>query len=139
MLRTGILLLLPFMMAASDGLYAKRGEPWIEIYGRDRQEADPDNVPVFINRVDERTFNGKFEVRKLAVGKHEIIFQTTRLHKAKRKAFTQTLTIDAKPCMRYYVSAYHVSRTSPRYEVRIYREETIKPCAKKHNLQEQAN
>ncbi|MEE8119193.1 MAG: hypothetical protein V3T39_06480, partial [Gammaproteobacteria bacterium] len=62
--------------------------------------------------------------------KHEIIFQTTRLHKAKRKAFTQTLTIDDKPCMRYYVSAYHVSRTSPRYEVRIYREETIKPCAK---------
>ena len=131
MYRIALLLLLPGLAMADDELWAKRGEAWIEIYGRDRQEADLNNVPVFINRVDERTFNGQFEVRNLAVGTHEIIFQTTRLHKAKRKAFTQTLTIDAKACTRYYVSAYHDSRTSPRYEVKIDREETIKPCAKK--------
>lgn len=129
-----ILMLFP-VMALADGLWAERGEPWVEIHGRDRQGVDPNVVAVLINRIDERSFIGEFEVGSLAVGEHEVVFQTTRSHKSKTYEYTQAMTIDAKPCTRYYVSAYHLGRNNPRFEVKVDREEVIKGCAAKHNVE----
>jgi hypothetical protein len=92
--------------------------------------ADPDVLPVLINRIDDNTVYEKKGT--VAPGPHQV---TVDLHGRKGFPATQvTFPLDAKPCTRYYIAAKLKSRTLQEWEPIVRMEEALPDCAKKFNI-----
>lgn len=92
--------------------------------------ADPDVLPVLINRVDDKTvYDPKGTV---APGKHQV---TVDLHPRKGFPATQvTFELDTKACTRYYLAAKLKTRTTQQWDPIVRFEEALPDCAKKFNI-----
>jgi hypothetical protein len=92
--------------------------------------ADPNVLPVLINRVDDVTvYDPKGAVPP---GVHQV---TVDLHGRKGFPATQaTFPLDAKACTRYYIAARLKSRTLQEWEPFVRMEEALPDCAKKFSL-----
>lgn len=92
--------------------------------------ADPDVLPVLINRIDDNTV---YEPKGTVLpGKHQV---TVDLHGRKGFPATQmTFELDAKVCTRYYIAAKLKTRTTQEWDPIVRMEEALPDCAKKFNL-----
>ncbi|MFZ3324077.1 MAG: hypothetical protein WA190_17015 [Usitatibacter sp.] len=92
--------------------------------------ADPDVLPVLINRVDDNTvYDPKGTV---APGMHHV---TVDLHGRKGFPATQvTFPLETKACTRYYLAAKLKTRTTQEWEPIVRFEEALPDCAKKFNI-----
>ncbi|HEY2628014.1 MAG TPA: hypothetical protein VGI57_02760 [Usitatibacter sp.] len=92
--------------------------------------ADPDVLPVLINRVDDVT---QYDPRgAVPPGKHQV---TVDLHARKGFPATQvTFELDTKACTRYYIAAKLKSRTLQEWEPFVRTEEPLVDCAAKFKL-----
>jgi hypothetical protein len=92
--------------------------------------ADPDVLPVLINRVDDVTV---YEPKGTVLpGKHLV---TVDLHARKGFPATQiTFELDTKVCTRYYIAAKLKSRTLQEWEPFVRSEEPLTDCAAKFKI-----
>ena len=117
--------------AATVALAGLYDQPYSQISSlRHAPSADPDVLPVLINRVDDVTLYDPHGT--VTPGKHKV---TVDLHARKGFPATQvTFEFDAKPCMRYYLAAKLKSRTLQEWEPIVRTEEPLADCAAKFNL-----
>jgi hypothetical protein len=92
--------------------------------------ADPNVIPVIVNRVDGENVTNKGAV---APGMHQVTVDV-----APRKGFhtaTQnTFQLDTKPCVRYYVAARLKSRTLQEWTPFVRSQERLKDCEAKFHV-----
>jgi hypothetical protein len=92
--------------------------------------ADPNVLPVLINRVDDVTVYDKWGA--VPPGKHLV---TVDLHSRKGFPATQvTFELETRACTRYYIAAKLASQTLQTWEPFVRMEEALPDCAKKFNL-----
>jgi hypothetical protein len=92
--------------------------------------ADPDVLPVLINRIDDLTVYDKHGTTP--PGKHQV---TVDLHGRKGFPATQmTFELDTKACTRYYIAAKLKTRTTQEWEPIVRMEEPLTDCAAKFKL-----
>ena len=96
------------------------------------KSADPNLIPVIVNRVDGETIMTRTEAVILP-GKHEVTVDVPPrqgFHQATQNVFA----LDTKPCVRYYVAAKLDNRLSQRWVPVIRSEEPIGECRKKFDI-----
>jgi hypothetical protein len=112
--------------------------PYDQVYGlitTDKsRSADPDVIPVIVNRVDDVTvMTGQPAV--VAPGLRKVTIDVPP-----RKGFSQatqtTFDLDVKPCTRYNVAAKLDSRTTQTWQPMVRSTEPIGECRKKFNIAE---
>jgi hypothetical protein len=92
--------------------------------------ADPNVLPVLINRVDDVTIYEKKGT--VLPGKHQV---TVDLHARNGFPATQvTFELETKACTRYYIAAKVKSRTLQEWEPFVREVEPLADCAKKFKL-----
>ena len=110
--------------------------PYDQVYGLitiDRaRSADPNLIPVIVNRVDDETvMSGQPAV--VAPGMHRVTVDVPP-----RKGFTQatqaTFDLEVKACTRYHVAAKLDSRTLQTWTPVVRSTEPIGECAKKFQV-----
>jgi len=92
--------------------------------------ADPNVLPVLINRIDDKTVYEKKGT--VAPGMHQV---TVDLHPRRGFPATQvTFPLETKACTRYYIAAKLKSPTLQQWEPFVRMEEALPDCAKKFNI-----
>lgn len=125
-------LLLACCLAASGALAG----PYDQVYGLitvDRsRSADPNLIPVIVNRVDDVTvMSGRPAV--VAPGPHKVTLDVPP-RKGFRQATQQTFDLEVKACTRYHVAAKLESPTLQAWTPVVRSTEPIGECASKFKL-----
>jgi hypothetical protein len=112
--------------------------PYDQVYGlvtTDRsRSADPDVIPVIVNRVDDVTvMSGHPAV--VAPGLRKITIDVPPRN-GFHQATQTTFDLEVKPCVRYNVAAKLDSRTTQKWQPLVRSTEPIGECRKKFNVAE---
>jgi hypothetical protein len=121
-------LLIP-LFAVTAALASPFDQPYSQIQTDRRPSADPNVVPVTVNRVDDVTLHNKGAI---APGMHKVTVDV-----AGRKGFppTQvTFELETKPCTLYYVNARLKSRTLQEWEPFVRSTERLRDCEAKFHV-----
>ena len=94
--------------------------------------ADPDVIPVIVNRVDGETIMSRTEA-VVAPGMRKVTIDVPP-RKGFKQATQATFDLDAKPCTRYYVAAKLENPTLQSWTPVVRSSEPIGECAKKFKL-----
>lgn len=123
--------LLP-VLAVTAVLAGPYDQPYSQILTDYRhQSADPNVIPVIINRVDDVTMYDKQGT--VAPGMHKVTIDVPP-RKGFHTATQNDMQLDTKACTRYYIAARLKSRTLQEWEPFVRYEEPLTDCAKKFNL-----
>ena len=124
-LLVGALATLPVMAGPYD-------QPYSIIQTDKRRSADPDVLPVLVNRVDDENARSRPNEAVVAPGPHKV---TIDLHGRKGFTATQhTFDLTTEPCTRYYVSAKLANQVTQDWEPIVRSTERIGECEKKFAL-----
>lgn len=112
--------------------------PYDQVYGlitTDKsRSADPDVIPVIVNRVDDATvMTGQPAV--VAPGLRKVTIDVPP-RKGFHQATQATFDLEVKPCTRYNVAAKLDSRTTQTWKPMVRSTEDIGECRKKFNVAE---
>ncbi|MCO7227467.1 hypothetical protein [Pleionea sp. CnH1-48] len=109
--------------------------PYSIIDGSRSVASDSKNYDVYVTAVDGKTSLNVTKVKKVEPG-----FRVLELTSAKENPngylFSLPFSFEAKPCIRYVVTAQHrsnIQADARRWQVRVLREEPIAVCQKETN------
>lgn len=123
--------LTPILLATA-ALAGPYDQPYSQIQTEYRTpHADPNVIPVIVNRVDGTTLYDKLGT--IEPGRHEVVLDVPR-RKGFHTATQNTITLDAKPCVRYYVAARLKSRTLQEWTPFVRYEEPLRDCEAKFHV-----
>ena len=123
--------LLP-VLAATAVLAGPYDQPYSQVMTeRHFPSADPNVIPVIVNRIDDKTIYDKYGT--ILPGVHEVTVDV-RPRNGYHLATQSTFTLETKPCQRYYVAARLKSRALQEWTPFVRFEEPLKDCAAKFNL-----
>ncbi|HXZ48218.1 MAG TPA: hypothetical protein VEG27_04305 [Usitatibacter sp.] len=128
MKRPYFLLLVPLAAAAASGPY---DQPYSIIEKDPIRSADPNVIPLVINRVDDRN---ALNLARAVVppGRHQVTVDVPA-----RKGFPasqHTFELTTEPCTRYYIAAKLDNPVGQRWEPIVRSHERIGECEKKFAL-----
>ena len=110
--------------------------PYDQVYGlitTDKsRSADPDVIPVIVNRVDDVTIQSG-QPAVVAPGVRKVTIDVPP-RKGFHQATQTTFDLEVKPCVRYHVAARLDSRTTQTWKPMVRSTEPIGECAKKFNV-----
>lgn len=101
--------------------------PYSELYGTRYYQTPIDTYPVAVISVDGEHFLR--QPARIEPGPHRVTVQalpTVAQHFGKQ----QTITLEVKPCTRYYLVAQKPNRLSTTYTVQVDHEEPVPGCAR---------
>jgi len=126
------LLLAPFL-ALSAAAYAGPYDQPYSIIENDRiRSADPDVIPVIVNRVDDRNaISPQYAV--VPPGKHQVTVDVPP-RRGFHTATQHTFELVTEPCTRYYISAKLDNPLSQRWKPIVRSQERIGECEAKFAL-----
>jgi len=125
------LLLIP-LLAPFAALAGPYDQPYAQIQTEYRQpHADPNVIPVIVNRVDDVTLYDKQGT--VAPGPHKVTVDVPP-RKGYHTATQNTFDLETKPCTRYYVAARLKSRTLQEWTPFVRYEEPLRDCAAKLHI-----
>jgi len=101
--------------------------PYSELYGSRYYRTPIDTYPVAVISVDGEHFLR--QPARIDPGPHRVTVQGPPTV-ARRFGNQQTITLDVKPCTRYYLVAQKPNRLSSQYSVQIDHEEPVPGCAR---------
>jgi hypothetical protein len=108
-------------------------QPYSIIQTELTRSADPDVIPVTINRVDDVTIRSRPNDAVVPPGPHQVTVDVPP-RKGFHLATQSTFDLVTEPCTRYYVSARLASRTTQQWEPFVRDRERIGECEKKFAL-----
>jgi hypothetical protein len=108
-------------------------QPYSIIQTELTRSADPDVIPVTINRVDDETIRSRPNDAVVPPGPHKVTVDVPP-RKGWHLATQNTFDLVTEPCVRYYVSAKLASRTTQQWEPFVRNKERIGECEKKFAL-----
>jgi hypothetical protein len=116
---------LSFAAAALCAVAAGCATPYSQLVGYRYHRTDIDTYPVTVTRVDETSYN------RLPVlidpGPHQVTVQAPPAA-GFAYGYTRTITLDVKPCTRYYLVAVKENRLSQDFKVKVDYEEPVAGC-----------
>jgi hypothetical protein len=120
--------LTPFLLLAACATGPYR-EPYAEIVADRSPAADPNVVPVIINRVDDRT--SLYSDRAVVPpGSHKVTIDVPP-RKGFHLATQETVVMDAEPCTRYYIAARLDTPVTQEWQPLVRSVERIRECEEK--------
>jgi hypothetical protein len=105
-------------------------QPYSIIQTEFTRSADPDVIPVTINRVDDETIRSRPNDAVVPPGPHKVTVDVPP-RKGFRLPTQNTFDLVTEPCVRYYVSAKLANRTTQAWEPFVRNTERIGECEKK--------
>jgi hypothetical protein len=105
-------------------------QPYSIIQTERTRSADPDVIPVLINRVDDANARSRPNEAVVPPGPHQVTVDVPP-RKGFHLATQHTFELVTEPCTRYYVSAKLRSRTTQEWEPFVRDKERIGECEKK--------
>jgi hypothetical protein len=105
-------------------------QPYSIIQTERTRSADPDVIPVIINRVDDETIRSHPNDAVIPPGPHKVTVDVPP-RKGFHLATQSTFDLVTQPCMRYYVSARLANRVTQAWEPFVRTQERIGECEKK--------
>ena len=96
------------------------------------RSADPDVIPVIVNRVDGETIMTRTDA-VVAPGLRKVTIDVPP-RKGFHQATQHTFDLEAKPCTRYYVAAKLDSRTTQSWTPMVRNAEPIGECERKFKV-----
>ena len=125
-------LLAASLLAAAPALAGPYDQVYSLITTDTARSADPNVIPVIVNRVDGETVVSR-TVAVVAPGPRKVTIDVPP-----RKGFSQatqtTFDLDAKPCTRYYLAARLDSPTTQTWKPIVRNSEPIGECRKKFKV-----
>jgi hypothetical protein len=118
------------LIAAASAMAGPYDQPYSIIQTELTRSADPDVLPVTINRVDDETIRSRPNDAVVPPGPHKVTVDVPP-RKGFHLATQNTFDLVTEPCMRYYVSARLASRTTQQWEPFVRTTERIGECEKK--------
>ncbi|MCO7227509.1 hypothetical protein [Pleionea sp. CnH1-48] len=113
-------------------LSACANKPWSEVDGSRSKGADPKNYDVFISGIDGKLYYDNMKMRTMEPGFRYLRLTSTKPDRKGRYTYNP-FAMQAKPCVRYIVSAQHdsnINYDNKQWKVVVLREEPIKSCEK---------
>ena len=117
-------------LAAAPVVAGPYDQPYSIIQTERTRSADPDVIPVIINRVDDETIRSRPNDAVIAPGPHKVTVDVPP-RKGWHTATQETFDLVTEPCVRYYVSARLANRTTQAWEPFVRNKERIGECEKK--------
>ena len=128
---------LPVACAAALGLVATASamagpydQPYSIIQTERSRSADPDVLPVTINRVDDETIRSRPNDAVVPPGPHKVTVDVPP-RKGWNLPTQNTFDLVTEPCVRYYVSARLRTQVTQTWEPFVRNKERIGECEKK--------
>jgi hypothetical protein len=126
------ILLASLLVSASAFAAGPYDQPYSIIVTDTKPSADPNLIPVIVNRVDEVTVTTDNKA-VVAPGKHKVTLDVPP-RKGFKTATQNVLDLETKACTRYYVAAKLATRTGQDWTPVVRSEEPIGECRKKFNI-----
>ena len=114
------------LAACATGPYS---QPYAEIVADRALSADPNVVPVIINRVDDRTAL-YLDRAVVAPGPHKVTIDVPP-RKGFHLATQETVDMEAQPCTRYYIAARLDTPVTQDWKMLVRSVERIRECESK--------
>ena len=114
-------------------LFGCSSAPYALLDGERSLVVDPDNYDVYVVSVDDKLIFDKRRRLMLKPGSYRITLGSTRPQVSLGQPEYKEIILNAKPCMRYVLSAQHennLSLADPSWEILVLDERIIKECAR---------
>jgi len=122
-------LILATILASSAALAGPYDQPYSQVLTDTRPSADPNVIPVIVNRIDDVTVHNNGAI---APGMHKVTLDVPP-----RKGYPATqvsFDLETKACVLYYVNARLKSRTLQEWEPFVRSTERLRDCEAKFHV-----
>lgn len=106
-------------------------QPFAQVQGVTVNTIENKDYDVLITKLDGVQFINEKTLLTLTPGIHQLRVQSTKNDPTpgnrQQRAYAD-FTLDAKPCIKYYLSAYHPNQLSLEMEIQITKEKPIEQC-----------
>ena len=126
-------ILLATLLAAAPAFAGPYDQPYSIITVDRARSADPNLIPVIVNRVDEVTIVTTDNRAVVAPGRHKVTLDVPP-RKGFRLATQNVLDLETQPCVRYNVAAKLDNRTGQEWTPVVRSEEPIGECRAKFKV-----
>ena len=108
-------------------------QPYSIILTDTRQSADPNVVPVIINRVNDRTIRSNPNEAVVPPGTHQLVLNVPP-RRGFRLATEENMELVTEACMRYFVNARLDNKLTQGWEPFVRSTERIGECERRFNI-----